>query len=336
MLTSGLRRLNLLSFFCAISQATSALTTYSPIPTQAQGPPLNSAGWRVEHFGGGAYMVTDNQYQAFFLVSTEGVIVVDAPPSIGENMLYAIGNATHIPITYVIYSHAHTDHIGDAYLYGDSVTRIAQEMTKEILEGTPDAKPPVPNLIFDEEYTLYLGNQTLHLTYRGPNHQPGNIFIYAPQQKVLMLVDVIEPGWVPFSLLDDAVSLPGLFKAHDQVLKYDFDHFIGGHVTRSGTRADVTLAREYLNDLKANCARAFSLSKQPSNSTNPISAQEILPAVAAANPGNVFATFKVILDSVACHCNNATKSKWQGKLAGADVFGFENAYKMTFWLNGVL
>lgn len=43
--------------------------------------------------------------------------------------------------------------------------------------------------------------QELRLDYRGPNHSEGNIFIWAPKQKLLMLVDVIFPGWVPSTRL---------------------------------------------------------------------------------------------------------------------------------------
>ncbi|KAJ9668200.1 hypothetical protein H2201_001629 [Coniosporium apollinis] len=85
---------------------------YAPVPIGAFGPNLTAAGCRVEPFGGGAYMVTDNLYQALFLVSDEGVIVVDNPPTIGLNIIYAVGNVTDAPITHVVYSHAHADHIG--------------------------------------------------------------------------------------------------------------------------------------------------------------------------------------------------------------------------------
>src|SRR4051794_38677162 len=98
---------------------TSTMIQYAPIPSSAFGPAIsNATSYRVEAFGGGAYMMTDDLYQAMFLVSSESVIVVDAPPTIGKNLLYAIGNTTDLPISHVVYSHAHADHIGAAYLYG--------------------------------------------------------------------------------------------------------------------------------------------------------------------------------------------------------------------------
>jgi glyoxylase-like metal-dependent hydrolase (beta-lactamase superfamily II) len=308
---------------------TNTVTTYAPIPTQAVGPRLNAAGYRVEHFGGGAYMVTDNQYQALFLVSTKGVILVDAPPTIGYNLLYAIGNTTSIPITHFVYSHAHTDHVGGAYLVGKKPKKIAHKLTKEILKATPDPLRPLPDVTFEDDHTLHVGNQTLKLSYKGLAHQPGNIFIYAPTQKVLMLVDIVYPGWVPFAYLGQAQFVPGYIKAFDQVLEYDFKYFVGGHLTRSGDRNDVLVGKEYVTDLKNNCQRALLLSAFPANATNPVSAGEITPPIYAANPGNLWSVFKGYLDDLAMYCANVTNQKWLGVLGAADVYGFENAYIMV-------
>jgi hypothetical protein len=55
-----------------------------------------------------------------------------------------------------------------------------------------------------------------------------------------MLVDIVFPGWVPFPYLAKAKDTAGFIKAHDIALvKYDFDTFVGGHLTRLGTRNDV-------------------------------------------------------------------------------------------------
>jgi glyoxylase-like metal-dependent hydrolase (beta-lactamase superfamily II) len=97
----------------------------------------------------------------------------------------------------------------------------------------------------------------LELAYKGPAHEPGNIFIYAPDQKVLMLVDVVFPGWTPFRDLAEAENTPAYMRAHDQILEYDFDTFIGGHVGRLGTRSDVETQREYMIDMATNAATAL-------------------------------------------------------------------------------
>jgi hypothetical protein len=122
--------------------------------------------------------------------------------------------------------------------------------------------------------------------------------------------------------------VPGYIKAFDQVLEYDFQHFVAGHLTRSGTRADVIEGREYVHDLKQNCASAIVKSGQPPDASNPVSAGALIGPVAAANPGSPWAIFKVYVDALADYCANVTNEKWLGKIGAADVYGFENALVM--------
>jgi glyoxylase-like metal-dependent hydrolase (beta-lactamase superfamily II) len=207
-------------------------------------------GYFVQEIRGGLYWVTDGLYNTIFLVSSQGVIAIDPLPNLGERYLKAIAEVTDKPITHVIYSHEHTDHIGASYLFPKSAVYIAQKKTGEILARRNDPRRPVPTLTFDETYTLAVGDQTVVLDYKGPNHESGNIFIYAPRQKVLMLVDVIYPGWMPYKNLGIAEDVPGYIEAHHDALSYDFDTFVGGHVDRLGTRADVETSLELVTDLQ--------------------------------------------------------------------------------------
>jgi hypothetical protein len=94
------------------------MTSSAPVPDNAKGPQIDySKGYLVEEISDGLYWVTEGAYQGMFLVTGEGVIVVDAPPSIGENYLKAIEEVTDESITHVIYSHSHNDHIGAASMF---------------------------------------------------------------------------------------------------------------------------------------------------------------------------------------------------------------------------
>ncbi|KAL9614509.1 MAG: hypothetical protein Q9167_001037 [Letrouitia subvulpina] len=321
-----------IAYGISIQALVQPIPPYLPISLNAAGPPIPPVGYRVEPFGDGAYMVTEGTYQSIFVVSTYGVIVVDCPPTIGHSLLYAIGNTTDLPITHLVYSHSHADHIGGASLVLSSsptkkrITTIAHSVTSTLLSRVSDPNRPVPEVTFQDSYKLRVGNQTLKLSYKGPNHLDGNIFIYLPKQKVLMLVDVVYPGWTPFDRLGEVSNLPGYIRAHDQILSYDFNHYVGGHLDRSGTRQDVKIQREYVHDLYDNCKETIRLT----TTDDPVlGAQAILGAALGANPGNPWAAFRTYLDIAAGYCANVTNEKWSTRLAAADVFQFSNAAAMV-------
>jgi hypothetical protein len=169
--------------------------------------------------------------------------------------------------------------------------------------------PPIPTLTFAENHTLQIENQTLQLAYYGNNHTDGNVFIYAPKQKVLMLVDIIFPGWVPFPYLAIAKDVAGFIKVHDIVLNnYDFDTLVGGHLTRLGTRNDVIVQKEFVSDLQKAAAK-----------TN----QEVKFGKIASEVGssdNPWLIFSKYIDAVNANCVNNMLPKWETRLGGAREF----------------
>jgi len=293
------------------------MTSSAALPETAKGPQIDfSKGYLVEEIKDGLYWVTDGAYNTIFLTTGEGVIVVDAPPSIGENYLNAIAEVTEEPITHVIYSHTHIDHIGAASIFPDDAIIISHKDVALELEQRNDPNRPIPEVTFDDEYLLEVGNQSLELKYDGPMHVPGNIFIYAPQQKVLMVVDVIFPGWTPFKDLAMAQDVPAFLAAHDKILEYDFDTYVGGHLTRLGTTEDVKIQQEYFQDIEENAAIA----------NQQVSFMEIGQEVGFENPWLVF---QIYADTISQQCTDATVPDWIDKLGGVDLFTYDHCWKIS-------
>jgi hypothetical protein len=63
----------------------------------------------------------------------------------------------------------------------------------------------------------------LELSYHGNAHLPRNIFVYAPQQRTLMVIDVIFPGWMPWRRFAVAQDVPGYFEQVKTINSWDFD-----------------------------------------------------------------------------------------------------------------
>jgi glyoxylase-like metal-dependent hydrolase (beta-lactamase superfamily II) len=294
------------------------LPGYEPVPASALGPTVNESGYFVGHVDGNLYWVTDGFYQAMFLTTTEGVVLIDAPPTIGRNLLRAIAEVTEARrrparVTHLVYSHSHADHIGAAAIFGGRVTRIAHAETKRLLKSARDPNRPLPSVTFEDSYELRVGGERLKLSYHGPNHSPDNIFIHVPSAATLMVVDVVFPGWVPFKNLAESTDIPAWIAAHDHVLATPWHTLIGGHLGRLGTRADVILQRDYVHDLVA-------------STRTTLDTLDPTPFFAEYGPtGNAWAIFKSYLDAAAQQAAAPVIAKYNGRLAAADVFTTTNA-----------
>lgn len=289
----------------------------APLPPNAVGPPIPKKGYLVDELGKDLFWVTDGIYQMMFMVTQDGVVAVDAPPTLGNNILRAVREVTHQKVRHAVYSHAHADHVSAMSLYEDA-TFYSHVDVMHLLRRTGDANRPVPKKkdTFQRKHTLDVGGQRLELEYRGPNHAPGNLFIYAPEQHVLMLVDVIFPGWVPFAYLAVSADVPGWVSAHEKALDYPFRTLVGGHLTRLGTRHDVQVQQEYISELQSTAALEL---------TN-VDFNQIF---ASTDPANPWAIFSEYLDAVATRTAERMEPRWISRLGGVDVFTHANAWAMA-------
>jgi glyoxylase-like metal-dependent hydrolase (beta-lactamase superfamily II) len=302
----------------AIAPIGERIQKYLPVNESAKGAAIDPAkGYRVQELGKGLHMITDNAYQSMFMVYEKGVVIVDAPPPFAQHILQAIREVTDKPITHLIYSHSHADHIGGTKTLNldKRVVIIAHEETKRLLLRAKDPNRPVPTVTFGNKYTLKAGGQTLELSYHGLAHEPGNIFVYAPAQKTLMVVDIIFPGWMPWRRFALAKDIPGYFTQVEEINGMNWDILVGGHVARTGTHEDVALQLEFMKDLK-NTVRKALQSTQPGEELNP------------ADKDNPWAVFDNYIDRVVVQCVNALTPKWSSKLAGFDVYIWDQCYAM--------
>jgi glyoxylase-like metal-dependent hydrolase (beta-lactamase superfamily II) len=190
-------------------------------------PPVivSDKGYFVDEIADGVFWLIGGGYQVMFLVTGEGVIVIDAPQPLGEKYLEAISDVTDEPITHMIYSHSHADHTGSAgQIFPDNIEFIAHQDTADILILENDPNRPIPTITFDDVYILSIGNQLLELHYIGPFHSEGDIVIYSPEHKIAMAVDLFHPEAAPYKGFGVTIDLNEHLKAHDTLVdNFDFE-----------------------------------------------------------------------------------------------------------------
>jgi glyoxylase-like metal-dependent hydrolase (beta-lactamase superfamily II) len=222
------------------------LPDYAPVPPSSLGPALNDQGYHVGRVERNLFWVTDGTYQAAFLATDEGIVLFDAPPTIGHNLRRAIDEMAETEgvdndVTHMVYSHHHADHAGAADLFGNDLVRIGHVETRRLLLRDNDRTRPAPEVTFEDNYTLRVGDERVELAFHGPNHSPDNIFIHFPDHDALMLIDIVNAGWVPIYNCNLSEDIPGYIDAPGIALTYPWKTCISGHLGRLGTREDIEL-----------------------------------------------------------------------------------------------
>jgi glyoxylase-like metal-dependent hydrolase (beta-lactamase superfamily II) len=85
---------------------------YLPLPQSVLPLPEGPEGYRLQRAGERGYVVISGFVQAAFVVTDEGVILVDAPPALDGKIQAAIASVTYKQVTHFIYTHSHLDHVG--------------------------------------------------------------------------------------------------------------------------------------------------------------------------------------------------------------------------------
>ena len=127
-----------------------------------------------------------------------------------------------------------------------------------------------------------------------------------PDHDTLMLVDIVNSGWVPVYHLNLTGDVPGYIEAPATALSYSWRHLISGHMSRLGTGDDLTLQQHYIADLSTSARAALG---------------SVDPTLFFLKYGeNTWAGVKAYLDAVADSAAAQVIEQYTGVLAAADVF----------------
>ncbi|MFO8024166.1 MAG: MBL fold metallo-hydrolase [Thiohalophilus sp.] len=258
---------------------------------------------------------------AGFVVTNEGVVVFDAlgTPALGYRMLQRIREVTDKPITHVVISHYHADHIyglqafdehagspevivqrlalgyigGDRASQGEAAQRRL-EQRREVLFPWVDEDTYLvpPDTTFEKETTFEQGGLTFEVRHMGPAHAPGDSIMLIKELGVLFSGDVIYKGRIPFLDSPDTDIerwLQGL--AYLKKMEPTPHFIIPGHGDASDdVHQAINFTRDYLKYVRrkmGEAARNFVPFDEAYRNTD-WSKYEDMPAFDASNRGNAY------------------------------------------------
>lgn len=269
-------------------------------------------GLHVSEIEPGLFFVTDLVYQSAFIVTDDGVVVLDAPPSFGENLRKAIAmTAPRTPITHLIMSHGHRDHNGGGFAFADidglkvvSAAGIAETLSTQPLDGV---LPPTHT--FEDALDMTIGGIEITLRTARYHAEDVDTIIYLPAQKFLMAIDTITPGEAPFMNFGATSDVRGYLAAFDTFLAYDFEHFLSGHVSILGDRDDVIKARDYAFDVRDTVYGLMSTFND-----------RFMEGMTAVEFQNANLAYRYVMEGIRDDCAAQVIDRWDDTLSVVDLW----------------
>ncbi|EML8906704.1 MBL fold metallo-hydrolase [Escherichia coli] len=211
----------------------------------------------LQKIGERTYYVQRYFYSTTFYVGDKGVLLFDAPEGRGKYLLQAIRDVTPLPVTALVYSHYHVDHIGDSPFWNDEVKKegvnlriIASKATAEKMQFMNSRLPVATQVLSKKDDQFKFEKQTIELhRFVKAGHTDDHSVWLLKQEKVAHSPDLLNPDQLP--MMGFAVSDTLVY--HDsnlrQVEMLDWKYFIGGH-GNIGSHDDFKFQRQFLNDLR--------------------------------------------------------------------------------------
>ena len=183
-------------------------------------------------------------------VTTDGVVVVDTKnPEWGQPILAQINQLTSNPVTTLINTHSHGDHVSGNVAFSATVEFVAHEVTKSNMEVmrpyTGRTEPPVnvfadtnghglPTRTFSDTLSIGTGSDQVDLYHFGRAHTGGDAWVVFPALRTLHAGDAFLGKRVPFLDAENGGSGVAISdtaqKAYDTIR--NVDTIITGHSTQ--------------------------------------------------------------------------------------------------------
>jgi cyclase len=137
-------------------------------------------------------------------VTDKGVVVVDTKlAGWGPTLLERIKSVTDKPVTTIINTHTHPDHIGSNDYFPASVDVVTHENTRKWMAANPRVASNaamMPDRTFTDRMTLGSGDDRIDLYYFGAGHTNGDAFIVFPARRAMCAGDMF--AWKMAPLID--------------------------------------------------------------------------------------------------------------------------------------
>jgi glyoxylase-like metal-dependent hydrolase (beta-lactamase superfamily II) len=241
-------------------------------PPAAQAPRIVE----VDKLKDNLYVMKGGGGNSSVLITGAGVVVVDTKnPGWGQPLLDAIRKVTDRPVTTIINTHTHGDHVSGNVEFADNVEVIAHANTAaNMKEMRPNSSNPpdaprsrifadnnmknLPDRTFSDRLTLGRGADQVDLMYFGRAHTNGDALVFFPAHRVLHVADVFPGKELPIMDANNGGTAVGYADTLAKISSFaekSADVLVNGHSNTTSSNADlkdfIQFVRGYVKEVQS-------------------------------------------------------------------------------------
>lgn len=218
--------------------------------------------WKITMLRNDLGIYTDRGGTIGFLLSRDGIVVVDAQfPDQSKNLIAELKKKSEKPFKLLINTHHHGDHTAGNISFKGIVEHVlAHENSKKNQEKAAqqqktEDKQLYPDQVYSTVWCQRAGREKICLYYFGPAHTNGDSVIHFQKANIVHLGDLMFNRRHPFVDRSAGASMRGWMEVLDKTVKkfsrktlYIFGHAAEGHEV-TGTADDLKKFRDYLGQV---------------------------------------------------------------------------------------
>ncbi|MBU2709631.1 MBL fold metallo-hydrolase [Zooshikella harenae] len=195
------------------------------------------------------YAIEEDGFTSLVILSNNGVLITDPANTLrAEKLQKQIKTLTDQPVTKIVLSHEHYDHVGGTEIFSKAKV-ICHSSCEEVFQlDTRNITPKKVHITFDKKLSFKFGNTTINLHHFGPADGFSSTVIYLPENAIAFSADLYADRYLIPGIWMDNDNYLGILNALKKMQSWQLKHAVNSHATTTSVKA-LNENTEFVTDL---------------------------------------------------------------------------------------